>query len=91
MELISIKKYAQLKKLPIYTVVKQTKNGTLTTEKKEGEVFICYDENATVEETSISKPEEKIGDFEKAYFKLKIQHMQLQKKYDALVLKTAPR
>ena len=91
MELISIKKYAQLKKLPIYTVVKQTKNGTLKTEKKEGEVFVCYDENEKVEEISLAQPEIKIGDYEKAYFKLKIQHMQLQKKYDALVLKTAPR
>jgi len=91
MELISIKKYAQLKKLTIYAVVKQTKDGTLKTEKREGEVFIVYDENETEETAPLSQPQEKVGDYEKAYFKLKLKYAQLQKKYDALVLKTAPR
>jgi len=91
MELISIKKYAQLKKLTIYAVVKKTKDGTLKTEKKEGEVFIYYDEAEVVENSAKAKPQEKIGDFEKAYFKLKIKYAQLQKKYDALLVKTAPK
>jgi hypothetical protein len=77
--------------MTIYAVVKKTKDGSLKTEKKKNEVFIAYDENEKVEEISLSKPEEKIGDFEKAYFKLKLKHLQLQKKYDALMLKTAPR
>jgi len=91
MELITIKKYAQIKKLPIYTVVKQTKNGTLKTEKKDSEVFICYDKDQQEPETIITEPKDKVGDYEKAYFKLKLKYVQLQKKYDALVIKTAPR
>lgn len=91
MELLTIKQYAQLKKLSIYTVVKQSKDGSLKTQKREGELFICYDGNATAEEEPLSKAEEKIGDYEKAYFKLKLKYAQLQKKYDALILKTAPR
>jgi len=91
MELITIKKYAQLKKLPIYTVVKQSKDGTLKTEKREGEIFICYDKNQQEPESIKTESKENVGDYEKAYFKLKLKYIQLQKKYDALVLKTAPR
>ncbi len=91
MELISIKKYAQINKMTIYAVVKKTKDGSLQTKKREGEVFIYFNENEKQEKTSLSQPEEKIGDYEKAYFKLKLKHAQLQKKYDALILKTIPR
>ena len=91
MELISIKKYAQIHKMTIYAVVKKTKDGSLKTEKRDGDIFIHFDESESLEETPVSKPQEKIGDFEKAYFKLKIKHAQLQKKYDALLVKTAPK
>jgi hypothetical protein len=91
MELISIKKYAQLKKLTIYAVVKKTKDGSLKTEKKEGEIFIYFDENEMQENTPTCKPEEKVGDFEKAYFKLKLKYEQLEIKYKNLLTRTAPR
>jgi hypothetical protein len=90
MKLISIKKYAQIHKMTIYAVVKKTKDGSLKTEKKEGEVFIYFNENETIEETPI-KPQEKIGDFEKAYFKLKLKYDQLEIKYNNLLTRTAPR
>jgi len=89
MELISIKKYAQIHKMTIYAVVKKTKDGSLKTEKKEGEILIYFDANESVEVPSIK--EEKIGDFEKAYFKLKLKYDKLEQKYNNLLTRIAPR
>lgn len=91
MELISIKKYAQIHKMTIYAVVKKTKDGSLKTEKKKDEVFIYFDENEIEEKAPLNKPEEKVGDFEKAYFKLKLKYDQLEIKYKNLLTRTAPR
>jgi len=86
MKLLSIKEYAVSHKLSIYNVVKMTKNGQLQTqtEKIEGkdEVFICVDE---IEEVKpVQQEQEKIDDFEKAYYKLKLQYSQLKIKYENL-------
>ena len=89
MELISIKKYAQIHKMTIYAVVKKTKDGSLKTEKREGEILIHFDANESVEVPLVK--EEKIGDFEKAYFKLKLKYDQLEQKYNNLLTRTAPR
>jgi len=91
MELISIKKYAQINKMTIYAVVKKTKDGSLQTEKREGEVFIYFNENEKQDKPPLSQPEEKVGDFEKAYFKLKLKYEQLEIKYNNLLTRTAPR
>lgn len=89
MNTMSIKEYAVRHKLSIYNVVKMTKNGTLKTETKKvdgkDEVFIIESESpATHTGRSDVVVEEKIGDYEKAYFKLKIKYDQLKTKYEAL-------
>lgn len=87
MRSISIKEYARVHKMSIYTVVKLSKNGTLKTEIKKvngkDEVFILEDQ----ELKSIDK-DEKIEDYQKAYFKLKQQYIQLQAKYEKLLKKS---
>lgn len=89
MKTMSIKEYAIAHKLSIYNVVKMTKNGTLQTETKKvdgkDEVFIIDSESpATHTRRSDTVTEEKIGDYEKAYFKLKIKYDQLKTKYEEL-------
>ena len=88
MKLLSIKEYAISHKLSIYNVVKMTKNGQLQTEIKKvdgkDEIFICADETKKMEIQSSNEKEEVVGDYEKAYFKLKIQYNQLKIKYENL-------
>jgi len=92
MKTMSIKEYAVSHKLSIYNVVKMAKNGSLETQTKKidgkDEMFIVLkekEENARLVSAPLS--EEKIGDYEKAYFKLKVKYDQLQMKYDKLVNK----
>jgi len=89
MKTMTIKEYAIANKLSIYNVVKLTKNGTLQTETKKvdgkDEVFIIDNEESRMEEVRPESPgEERIGDYEKAYVKLKIQYEQLKTKYENL-------
>lgn len=89
MKLMSIKEYAISHKISIYDVVKMTKNGKLKiqTKKNEGkeEVFILVNEiEEAVKLSSSVVQEEKVGDYEKAYFKLKVQYNQLMKKLENL-------
>jgi len=88
MKLMSIKEYATSHKLSIYNVVKMTKNGQLDTQMKsvdgKDEVYICVDETKKMEVPKHENSEEVIDDFEKAYFKLKIQYNQLKIKYENL-------
>jgi len=90
MKKMTIKEYAIAHKLSIYNVVKMTKNGTLQTETKKvdgkDEVFILQgEENNT--QTAISEllsKEDKVEDYEKAYFALQAQYKKLHKKYEEL-------
>jgi len=88
MKLQSIKEYATSNKLSIYNVVKMTKNGKLKIEIKKlngkDEVFICVDETDKIEPLMEENSEEVVDDFEKAYYKLKIQYNQLKRKYENL-------
>ncbi len=88
MKTMSIKEYAIAHKLSIYNVVKMTKNGTLktVTKKVDGkdELFIVQSDDTHVERAMPQEGEEKIGDYEKAYFKLKIHYEKLKIKYEAL-------
>lgn len=86
---MSIKEYAVAHKLSIYTVVKMTRNGSLETQIKKladkDETYIVLKEKEKNENLpAIASSEEKIGDFEKAYFKLKIKYDQLKIKFDKL-------
>ena len=86
---MSIKEYAIAHKLSIYNVVKMTKNGTLKTETKKvdgkDEVFIIESESPVIQSrVSDAVTDETIGDYEKAYFKLKIKYDQLKTKYEEL-------
>ncbi len=69
-----------------------TKNGTLQTESKKvngkDEIFIINSENQASTTITPDSTEEKIEDYEKAYFKLRIQYDQLKKKYEDLQKKT---
>ena len=85
---MSIKEYAIANKLSIYNVVKMTKNETVQTETKKvdgkDEIFIIESENSASKTITSDTAEEKVGDYEKAYFKLKIKYDQLKIKYDTL-------
>lgn len=89
MKKMSIKAYAVSHKISIYNVIKMSKNGSLPTvvRKVDGidEIFIIVDEAIKPEESAPqNSKEEKLEDFEKAYFKLKIKYAQLNAKYEAL-------
>jgi len=84
---VSIQEYARTHKLSIYTVVQQSKRGLLKSETKKingkDEIFIFAEQIAP---EPISEGD-KIEDYEKAYFKLKLQYTQLKTKYDKLLKK----
>jgi len=85
---MSIKEYAITHKLSIYNVVKMTKNGTLKTETKKvdgkDEIFIIDSESLAPKNITSDSVEEKIGDYETAYFKLKIKYDRLKTNYEEL-------
>ncbi len=94
MQVMSIKEYAVSHKLSIYNVVKMAKNGSLETQmqKLDGkdEMFIVLKEKEESKDLVSTAPrEEKIGNYEKAYFKLKIQYEQLKIKHEKLLNKIA--
>ncbi|MDF1880475.1 hypothetical protein JHD50_04010 [Sulfurimonas sp. MAG313] len=91
MKSMSIKEYAISNKLSIYKVIQMTKNKKLQTEvqKVDGkdEVFILIDEHKINEPSSNTENTEETGDYEKAYYKLKLQYNQLLHKYEKLLKK----
>jgi hypothetical protein len=89
MQVMSIKEYAVSHKLSIYNVVKMAKNGSLETQMqkidgKEEMFIVLKEKEENVDLVSSASDEGKIGDYEKAYFKLKIKYDQLKIKYDKL-------
>ena len=87
--MMSIKEYAVSHKLSIYNVIKMAKNGSLETQMQKidgkDEMFIVLKEKEENKDIVFAaSDEEKTGDFEKAYFKLKIKYDQLKIKYEKL-------
>ncbi len=89
MKLMSIKEYAIVNKLSIYNVVKMVKNGTLQSEIKKvdgkDEVYVIQNEISSIYKgTPDTSEAETIGDYEKAYFELKLKYDQLKIEHEAL-------